>query len=680
MVSTSGTHQLYQAIHDAKIEIVGYEDIGNEAHAAVVGAIIKAFGNSSAGFIYIEPSQLNGSSRPPDILLCHPEVGVLVIEVKAYSIDFIQGSQAGSLLVRLNGVNRQINPIQQVTAAMFDIKHEVERRLAQTGQNISPLFNAMVAFPNIAESDWVSYGYDQALPGGQMLFGDQFETPKRLKQRIMHLIHGTLKRSGKKSALLPEHMTILKETFGDTAVINERRPPRQNVSAGKLGGYLDDMLAMEKHLSREQQTLSRIEVGGHPRLVRGVAGSGKTVVLANMVARYVKRARQRTQKMFDEESNEVRVAVICFNRALVSFIGQKIGAAYQQQTMTELPEGAVRVTHLNGLMYTMKEDGLVDYIRVTSSQPVEERATAYREQIAKRTAEDPNGVASVQFDAIFVDEGQDLVAEEYLLLLDLIRPDERTGEKALVIFYDDAQNLYARPRPNWSQLGIDVQRGDRSRVMKECFRNPREVIELAFNVLLGVQSPDDVQVRNRTYADVNYLKQNKLIEELGDHFRIRFAERSARKPFVKSFATREDEIAWIAKEVKRLIHDEQVRPEDMLILFESEREFRTLQDAILTAVGQDNLAGFIMPHGRRKDRDSYIFCPDHITISTTRGAKGYDAQVVFLIGVDTFDLDEANRSSFYVGATRTKLALYVTGVTQEHHTLLQEAILVNQVI
>ena len=88
----------------------------------------------------------------------------------------------------------------------------------------------------------------------------------------------------------------------------------------------------------------------------------------------------------------------------------------------------------------------------------------------------PDWYRGILFDAFFVDEGQDFEPEEYKLLLDLLKPDPDTGEKGLIIFYDDAQNLYAKRRPNWKEdVGIDVGKGDRSRVMKECFRNTREI-------------------------------------------------------------------------------------------------------------------------------------------------------------------------------------------------------------
>jgi superfamily I DNA/RNA helicase len=71
-----------------------------------------------------------------------------------------------------------------------------------------------------------------------------------------------------------------------------------------------------------------------------------------------------------------------------------------------------------------------------------------------------------------------------------------------------------------------------------------------------------------------------------------------------------------------------------------------------------------------RDVASYIFRENCLTISTVHGAKGYDAYVVFLAGVDTFQEDEPGRASLYVGATRAKLVLYVTGLNAH---LLTEA-------
>lgn len=66
-----------------------------------------------------------------------------------------------------------------------------------------------------------------------------------------------------------------------------------------------------------------------------------------------------------------------------------------------------------------------------------------------------------------------------------------------------------------------------------------------------------------------------------------------------------------------------------------------------------------------------------LTVSTIASAKGYDAGIVFLLGVDQLRADRTeDRAVFYVGATRAKLRLYVTGVPQQsRQTLLDEAMI-----
>jgi superfamily I DNA/RNA helicase len=74
----------------------------------------------------------------------------------------------------------------------------------------------------------------------------------------------------------------------------------------------------------------------------------------------------------------------------------------------------------------------------------------------------------------------------------------------------------------------------------------------------------------------------------------------------------------------------------------------------------------------KEERDDFIFRPGYLTISTPHSAKGYDAQIVFLLGTDQYSAEPEGRASFYVGATRAKLLLYVTG-RDGTNTLLHEA-------
>jgi superfamily I DNA and RNA helicase len=220
--------------------------------------------------------------------------------------------------------------------------------------------------------------------------------------------------------------------------------------------------------------------------------------------------------------------------------------------------------------------------------------------------------------------------------------------------------MYGRTRQVWRDIGINVV-GGRAHVMKECFRNTRQIIELALNVLLGSAAPPEIRALTRTYADIAYLKERGLVEENGDLIEVRFAERMGEPPRVHPFTSQTDEILWVAQQIVHLVREDGVRREDILVLFRSSNEFDHSRLESLITASMPGI-GFVRPFGADQDIDQYIFQPGKLTISSVAGAKGYDAPIVFIVGADRFGTDTKARAAFYVAATRAKLFLYITGV------------------
>lgn len=676
--------ELISAARDAKISFQWVDDIKNEAHARATIGVLKAFGDSAGGFVYTEPCVRERTKKPPDILLAHPSTGIVVLEIKGWAIDDIQEIKGGHIIVREKGFNRPHNVFDQASGSMYQIKDSTRRIIRQElgadDDEHMPAFDFFVMFPRISIAEWIKRSFENSK---QYLFFDHLEKPKFLRECIEQYI-GSKKR---KSLITAEQLRFVQKAFGDSAVINDTREVRIDVEDGLRGSEIDEFIALEKNLSSEQQELSRANFEGRPQLIRGVAGSGKSVVLANNAARFINRRLKEAQENADSARNP-RVAIICFNRALVSFLREKTKSSFEQQTLEKPPSGTIDVNYLNGLLFSMSDSpsnskrGPLNYQRYgeDNKDPNIDAtiATNYRQQLEYLAQTSPDLYDSLLYDAIYVDEGQDFHVEQLQLLMMLIRPNSETGEKNIVIFYDDAQNLYARPRPNWAQIGIDIVGGRRSRVMKECFRNSKEIVTFAFNVLLGTKAPSEVRVQTREYADVAYLKTNGLVEELDDRWKVNFAERPYMAPEVHLRENRHLEKTWIADQIYWLVDKEGVRPEDILVMFKHSREFSDLDDYIGNKSGK--IQGFVKPFGKNEnDKDAYIFRKNYLTISTTYGAKGYDAPVVFLVGADQFENSREGRASFYVGATRAKMLLFVTGVNAAG-SLIQEAQQVQQLL
>lgn len=422
------------AVRDAKINVIGYDLVKNDYEAAVLMEIVRAYGKSPARFIYASPSRARTTRRPPDIVLCHPDVGLLVIETKGIPIDAIEGVEAGSIKFRYNGYITPENVIRQVEDQMYDIKNDLLRLLRNEHQ--LPLLNCVAAFPRVTVAEWNSRGYDQVHPTSQLLLQDHITSHSKLTSQISALVDETLERSKKSKPLTLSQVDVIQKVFGNSDVINSERPPRLEIPETSLGTYIDERANQEKYLSEEQKALSRMEFEGAQRLVRGVAGSGKSIVLASLVARYLHRTLGRLQMPL-WPGEKPRIAVTCFNRSLVEFLRGKIQTAFREQTLNaDIPSSVLQVNHLNGLLYTfLKEAGWpVDYIRISDLSEAAARASEYRAQIADWAARAPEHYQSCCFDAIFIDEGQDFEPEEFKLLLDHIRPHSVTAEKPIVIF------------------------------------------------------------------------------------------------------------------------------------------------------------------------------------------------------------------------------------------------------
>ncbi|WNG50313.1 AAA family ATPase [Archangium minus] len=405
-----------------------------------------------------------------------------------------------------------------------------------------------------------------------------------------------------------------------------------------LGQEIDSLRSMGPLFTQEQVALfdRRFDEGHH--LVRGVAGSGKTYVLAHWVARYL------------AEHPDARVLVSFFNKALTPLLSRLLVAALRQRLGKRAPLMTQRVTlmHMTGT----------------------------------------GSFAPESFDAVFVDEAQDLSATELAHLYALARPLPR-GEgpplKAFLLFADDSQNVYGHSAVEAlrKELPDGLDFTGRVRVLREAFRSTRQVSELAFNVVLdplgrhGVPNPG-----MREFMRAHELREQGLLEApvagVDGLYRLQCTEREGVVPVVRAFDSPQAEEAWLVREVKRLMREEGVLPSDVLVVapVRPARLSEALEREGLQAVA----------FGGRSGQDVSGFSVgkvDYIRVTTAFSCKGHESPVVFLCGVDALDdmawmegrpgrtereLERTRRALFYVGATRAMVRQYVSGLAGARFT------------
>jgi hypothetical protein len=634
--------QLFKIVTSSRCQVIGWDDAGNDGHRMVLAALIRAFDRSESALL-CEPSLARKTLRPPDIVLIDPEVGVHTVEVKAVSLDQIESIAAGGqLTIRYAAGPHTGNPITQVRNAMFDIKDATVRAFAA---DVRVPFRYWVVFPNIRRGQWLARFGEGGFCPPEFIFGDELD-PLDLSRRLGA---ADRERSSGPIMLCPlDQLEWVWKAFGDNSVLYASPIERQarRAEQGTLGALFDETADADKALSDEQQRLSAMNWDAGPRLVRGVAGSGKTIVLANNLARRLERMLVASSEgLFGDRPPRPRLLAVCFNRSLAPFIAKKIAIAFEQRTGRLPPAGTVEVCSFNTLMWKLTQAGLWRYCNVQDASDIV-RALHYLGDLDQSRQLNPERLRALAYDAIYVDEGQDFLEEEFRLLKELCRVRDG-GEPSLYVFYDDAQNLYGRARPNWQSLGLSM-RGGRSFVMTTCFRNTAPIVEATFNVLYGSCAAAGAAVPTREFGDITTLEQKQLVARTNGLWRTRFASRDGDSPRLTIAQSAADESQRVVARLRWLLGEQMVRPQDILVLSHTRQRVLQLTDAIVAA----RLPAVSGLHIAFEDKDRPLGQVGKLTLSTVASAKGYDAFAVLLVSANEFPTDVTGRAHFYVGCTR----------------------------
>ncbi len=367
--------------------------------------------------VYHEPSV---QGLRPDFVILAPDRGVLVLEAKDWKLGTVQSldhqwveRQASKDTV----ARREKNPLRQVDGYWRAIKDECQgclfgRELVQKdGEwrgNLCFPVGAVVVFRGISRADversphraaWESIftAQNTLLSGAWKSWED-------------------LDKAGLVAALAPFFLPFkMRERFTAHQIDILRwvlfPESRMDVILGRGRANAEQVLSV---LDARQEQHARSLGSGH-RILFGVAGSGKTVLL-------LARARWLAR-----EQPEQRTLLLCYNKVL---------AAWLQARMTDCI--TVTVRHFDGwakdlgVSRRFNEDGATFGTRLHG-------------ELMKR------GDALRSWDALLIDEAQDFEPVWFQCALAAMK-DPENGD--LVIVADGSQQLYKPGRLSWKSLGI----------------------------------------------------------------------------------------------------------------------------------------------------------------------------------------------------------------------------------
>ena len=430
----------------------------------------------------------------------------------------------------------------------------------------------------------------------------------------------------------------------DFGVINELQPAyRSNhKNPDSFGKQFDDRSQMKPLFSKDQQRLSNLDLDGKPRLVRGVAGSGKSVVLCNWLAKIVQRLKPNAKQ---------KVWAVYANRSLHKLLRQSVEAAWSRLNEDKLigedpfPWENVELLHIKDVLAGILPEASMSMERFEFDY---DRAA---EEFLNRHAADQ---LLPRCTALFIDEAQDMGPSTLRLLLSLVEqsdPDDENSRSAH-IFYDNAQNIYGRKTPTWSEFGLDLR--GRSTIMRESFRSTKPITEFAVNVLARLS-------KHETRADQKELVNMGLVEASNrggkQWLNVRYNQIHGPSPIFHSFDRRREEIERIAKHIRHLTQEEAVRPADITIIYNGKRLAEDLQTGLRPALSKIGIELSLQKNRPFERKDNTL------VMTTPHSYKGYESEVIIIPGVDQYVTGQGEilANNLYVAMTRARSLLAIYG-------------------
>lgn len=438
-------------------------------------------------------------------------------------------------------------------------------------------------------------------------------------------------------------------------------------------GYLANKLESEIASFDQRQKQGYMAVLDGLQRIRGLAGSGKTVVLAMKAA--------LTHLRYPEAT----ILYTFYTRSLYQHIQRLITRFYRQFEDRDPDWSLLKVMHAWG---GYRNEGV--YFNACLANGI----TPMTFTDAAKSGRDPFDFACSQllsktainatYDYVFIDEGQDFPASFIRLCIKL-------AEQGRVVFaYDDLQTIFQAATPTLKEI-VGTDRDGRplvelseDTILYKCYRNPREIIVCAHALGFGIYGSRIVQMleNKEQWEDIGYdvvegdFVEGSLtvIERPASNSLTTISNHQKPEQIVRALVcgSYEEEINQVSQQIKKDI-GEGLRPDDILVIGVDDRYVNTY----FTSLTEELAALEIYCNNIHADR--YGIRDFHkeglVTLSTVHKAKGNEAFMVYVMGVDALFTSYAGvreRNLLFTAMTRAKAWVRVSGIGEGAATCKRE--------
>lgn len=437
------------------------------------------------------------------------------------------------------------------------------------------------------------------------------------------------------------------------------------------------------------QRRAALTVASGPQRIRGLAGSGKTIILAWKAAQ------------IHLSNPEKKILFTFYTKSLYDTIRKQVTRFYRHFKDSDPNWNNLQILHAWG---GRREPGVYFNACVDNNHsPKSWGDVQYSKSPFQTICQNLIDVGSIKekYDAVLVDEAQDMPDSFFTLLFYLTKGHR--DEKSIIWAYDELQSIFEpRMRTPEELFGYDADKQprislDRSArhnalgeyfsndlVLYKCYRNPLDVLVCSHALGLGIYGANIVQMLQDKdhWEDVGYeVKQGDfvtgsktIIERPIKNSPLTILQYEKREELVQlqSFQNLQDECGWVVKEIVDFLAGG-VRPEEILVICLDDRNAKSYFSSISILLAGHNIASnniLVNP------MVSTIFSSEgRVTLSTVHRAKGNEAPLVFAIGVDAITPElnsRRGRNKLFTAFTRTKCWLRVSGFASNSNAIFTE--------
>lgn len=482
-----------------------------------------------------------------------------------------------------------------------------------------------IVFSNMTQEQCQENGIDKILTKSQLIYRKELlDLQSASSSELVKKLQEIFVNKFSFSTITPEQINTIKtilfpeisiQAISDytTSISNALQQPNQSI--------------LFKTLDHHQESIVRTIGAGH-RIIYGVAGSGKTLILLCHA------------KLLIRQNPNRKILILCFNRSLAAYLKSILYEDIEYQNLYRRIELFTFYAWVSSIV--RKVPGQSGFSPEYYDGVLGEILLAKLDKLT----------ISHKYDAILVDEAQTFHSSWFKCCVAALKDPENGN---LMIVADGRQSIYKRENFTWKSVGIKAvgRTSNKKFRLDKNYRNTHEILAAAWGLFNHEKNIDEI--------DNNIDLSFEIIKPTD-------ASRNGSVPILHIEASEQQEIESVSNEIRELKKAGYLDNEIAIIYRIGDEKRLLLIDNLIKKINALGLNTYWVSKSRISEKE-YSNQQYGIRIINALSSLGLEFKVVLIIGVQDWEFNISPFSEsdiltckrLYVAMTRAQDILHVFG-------------------